>query len=215
MLVDVVHPDQTYAVLGRTIWDHLNVVWDLLKLRCKDGLSFALLSLNQEKAFDRVDHGCLLGTLRIFGFRTRFVGFLQVLYTSAECLVKLNWTLTQPVSFRRFTGLVLREPELGVVLSVYADNVFLVAQDLGDLVQVETCQAVYSAASSARISWVKNSGLMVGDRRQASSLPPTLQAIRCSADPLLYLGVYFSAAHPAPLENWHNLEGRVAERLWR
>ncbi|CAM2103342.1 unnamed protein product [Caretta caretta] len=64
--------------------------------RIWDGLLFALLSLDQEKAFDRVDHGYLLGTLRAFGLGPQFVGFLQVLYASAECLVRLNWTLTKP-----------------------------------------------------------------------------------------------------------------------
>ncbi|CAM2105466.1 unnamed protein product [Caretta caretta] len=126
----------------------------------RDGLSFALLSLDQEKAFDRVDHGYLLGTLQVFGFGPQFVSFLQVLYASAECLVRLNWTLTKPVSFgrgvrqgcpfsgqlyalaikpflcllrRRLTGLVLRELELRLVLSAYADDVLLVVQDPGQL----------------------------------------------------------------------------------
>ncbi|CAM2100587.1 unnamed protein product [Caretta caretta] len=195
---------------------------------------------HQEKAFDRVDHGYLLSTLRAFGFRPQFVGFLQVLYASAECLVKLNWTLTEPVNFRRgvwqgcllsgqlytlaielflcllrrrLTGLVLREPELRLVLSAYADDVLLVVQDPGDLARVEACQAIYSAASSSRVNWVKSSGLAVGDWRQASSLPPTLQTIRWSTGPLLYLCVYLSAMHPSPMENWENLEGWVIERL--
>ncbi|CAM2112213.1 unnamed protein product [Caretta caretta] len=187
VLADVIHPDQTYTVPGRTIFDNLYLVRDLLELGCRDGLSFALLSLDQEKAFDRVDHGYLLGTLRAFGLGPQFVGFLQVLYASAECLVRLNWTLAEPVSFgrgvrqgcplsgqlyalaiepflcllrRRLTGLALREPELRLVLSAYADDVLLVVQDPGDLARVEACQAVYSAASCARVNWVKSSGLV-------------------------------------------------------
>ncbi|CAM5163112.1 unnamed protein product [Eretmochelys imbricata] len=198
------------------------------------------MSLDQEKAFDRVDHGYLLSTLQAFGFGPQFVSFLRVLYASAECLVRLNWTLTEPVSFgrgvrqgcpllgqlyalaiepflcllrRRMTGLVLRELELRLVLSAYADDVLLVVQDPGDLVRVEACQAIYSAASSARVSWVKSSGLAVGDRRQVSSLPPALQTIRWSAGPLLYLGVYLSATRPSTPENWQNLEGGVIERI--
>ncbi|CAM2118676.1 unnamed protein product [Caretta caretta] len=193
VMADVVHPDQTYTVPGRSIFDNLFLVRDLLELGRRDGLSFALLSLDQEKAFDRVDHGYLLSTLQAFGFGPQFVSFLRVLYASAECLVRLNWTLTEPVSFgrgvrqgcplsgqlyalaiepflcllrRRMTGLVLREPELRLVLSAYADDVLLVVQDPGDLVRVEACQAIYSAASSARVNWVKSSGLAVGDWRQ-------------------------------------------------
>ncbi|CAM2107550.1 unnamed protein product [Caretta caretta] len=184
----------------------------------------------------RVDHGYLLGTLRAFGFGPQFVSFLQVLYTDVECLVRLKWTLTEPLSFRqgvrqgcplsgqlyalviepflrllcwRLSGLALREPELRLVLSAYADDVLLVVQDPDDLVWVEACQAVYLAASSARVNWVKSSGLVVGDGWQASSLPSALQAIRWSAGPLLYLGVYLSATHPSPPENWQDLEARA------
>ncbi|CAM2094788.1 unnamed protein product [Caretta caretta] len=196
-MADMVHPDQTYTVPGRSIFDNLFLVRDLLELRRRDGLSFALLSLDQEKAFDRVDHGYLLSTLQAFGFGPQFVSFLRVLYASAECLVRLNWTLTEPVSFgrgvrqgcplsgqlyalaiepflcllrRRMTGLVLREPELRLVLSAYADDVLLVVQDPGDLARVEACQDIYSAASSTRVNWVKSSGLVVGDWRQLTGL---------------------------------------------
>ncbi|CAM2106147.1 unnamed protein product [Caretta caretta] len=188
VLADVIHPDQTYTVPGHTIFNNLYLVRDLLELGCRDGLSFAFLSLDQEKALGRVDHGYLLGTLRAFGLGPQFVGFLQVLYASAECLVRLNWTLTEPVSFgrgvrqgcpllgqlyalviepflcllrRRLTGLALWEPQLRLVLLAYADDVLLVVQDPGDLVRVEACQAVYSAASSSQVNWVKSSGLVV------------------------------------------------------
>ncbi|CAM2104876.1 unnamed protein product [Caretta caretta] len=213
VLADVVHSDQTYTVPGRSIFDNLYLVRHLLELGCRDGLLFALLSLDQEKTFDRVDHGYLLSTLQAFGFGPQFVGFLWALYASAERLVRLNWTLTELVSFGRLTGLVLWEPELRLVLLVYADDVLLVVQDPGDLVRVEACQAIYSAASSIQVKWVKSSGLVVGDGWQASSLPPVLQAIRWSVGPLLYLGIYLSATHPSLPENWQNLEGRVIEWL--
>ncbi|CAM4465569.1 unnamed protein product [Lepidochelys kempii] len=99
VLVDVIHPDQTYTVRDRSIFDNVFLVRDLLELGRRDGLSFVLLSLDQEKAFNRVDHGYLLSTLQAFGFGPQFVGFLRVLYASAACLVKLNWTVTEPVNF--------------------------------------------------------------------------------------------------------------------
>ncbi|CAM2100653.1 unnamed protein product [Caretta caretta] len=94
---------------------------------------------------------------------------------------------------RRLTGLVLREPELQLVLLVYADDMLLVIQEPGDLALVEACQAIYSAASSTRVNWVKSSGLAVGHWRQARSLQLVLQTIRWRAGPLLYLGIYLSA----------------------
>ncbi|CAM2103397.1 unnamed protein product [Caretta caretta] len=193
-----------YTVPDWTIFDNLYLVRDLLELGCRDGLSFALLSLDQEKAFNRVDHGYLLGTLLAFSFGPQFVGFLRVLYASAECLFRLNWTLTKLVRFRcgvcqgcplsdqlyalaikpflcvlhrRLTGLGLWEQELRLVLSAYTDDVLLMVQDPGHLVQVEACQAIYLAASSTWVNWIRSSGLVVGVGWQASSLPPALQAI--------------------------------------
>ncbi|KAG6921937.1 hypothetical protein G0U57_004629, partial [Chelydra serpentina] len=110
---------------------------------------------------------------------------------------------------KRRTGFLLREPVLRLVLAVYADDVLFVVQDLGELVRVEACQAVYSAASSARVNWVKSSGLVVRAGWRPNSLPPVLQAIQWSTGPLLYPGIYLSATHPSLLENWHGLEGRV------
>ncbi|CAM2096379.1 unnamed protein product [Caretta caretta] len=166
VLADVFHPYQTYTIPGCTNFDNLYLVRHLLELGYTDGLSFTLLSLDQEKAFNRVDHGYLLTTLRAFDFRPQFLGFLQMLYASAECLVRLNWTLTEPVSFRRgvwqgfplsgqlytlaiepflcllhrrLMGLVLRELELWLVLLAYADDVLLMVQDPDDLAWVEAC----------------------------------------------------------------------------
>ncbi|CAM4581972.1 unnamed protein product [Caretta caretta] len=102
-----------------------------------------------------------------------------------------------------------------LVLSAYADDVLLVVQDLGDLVQVKACRAIYSAASSSWVNWVKSSGLVVGDGWQVSSLPPGLQAIQWHVGPLLYLSGYLSAMHPSPPASWHNLVTRVGEQLQR
>lgn len=44
---DVIHPDQKYTVLGRSIFDNMDLVQDHLKLTHRDGLSFTFLSLDQ------------------------------------------------------------------------------------------------------------------------------------------------------------------------
>ncbi|CAM2095297.1 unnamed protein product [Caretta caretta] len=75
----------------------------------------------------------------------------------------------------RLTGLVLQELELRLVLSAYANDVLLLVQDPGDLARVEACQAIYSAASSARVNWVKSSGLAVGDWRRETHTDPTAE----------------------------------------
>jgi len=62
----MIHPDQSYTVPGRIIHDNLHLVRDLIHHTQRAGLSSAFLSLDQEKAFDRVEHEYLLETLRAF-----------------------------------------------------------------------------------------------------------------------------------------------------
>lgn len=76
------------------------LVQDLLELALRDDLSFVLMSLNLEKAFNRIVQGYFTSTLRAFSFVPCFVGILQVLYASSEYLVTVNRRLMEPIPFR-------------------------------------------------------------------------------------------------------------------
>nr|P14381.1 RecName: Full=Transposon TX1 uncharacterized 149 kDa protein; AltName: Full=ORF 2 [Xenopus laevis]AAA49976.1 ORF2 [Xenopus laevis] len=239
VLAEVIHPDQSYTVPGRTIFDNVFLIRDLLHFARRTGLSLAFLSLDQEKAFDRVDHQYLIGTLQAYSFGPQFVGYLKTMYASAECLVKINWSLTAPLAFgrgvrqgcplsgqlyslaiepflcllrKRLTGLVLKEPDMRVVLSAYADDVILVAQDLVDLERAQECQEVYAAASSARINWSKSSGLLEGSLK-VDFLPPAFRDISWESKIIKYLGVYLSAEEYPVSQNFIELEECVLTRL--
>ncbi|XP_078092187.1 protein-glutamine gamma-glutamyltransferase 2-like [Mustelus asterias] len=56
VLDHMIHPDQSYTVPGRSIHDNPHLVQDLIHHSQGAGLSSAFLSLDQEKAFDRMDH---------------------------------------------------------------------------------------------------------------------------------------------------------------
>jgi len=50
----VVHPDQTYRILGRSIIDNITFIRDMLDVSGYFDLGF--ISIDQEKAFDRIEH---------------------------------------------------------------------------------------------------------------------------------------------------------------
>ncbi|CAM2118849.1 unnamed protein product [Caretta caretta] len=200
VLVDVVHPTRpapSQAMLSSTIF-----IWSGTSLREGVGMVCHLPScpLTRRQGGTRLSPGHLWA----FGFRPQFVGFLQVLYASVECLVRLNWTLTKPVSFgqgvcqgcplsgqlytlaielflcllcRRLTGWVLCEPELQVVLSAYADDILLIVQDLTDLSQVGDPPG-YLLGGLLHSSQL-GQDLWPGGQGQmvASSLPPVIQVV--------------------------------------
>lgn len=48
--------DQTYCVPGRLISDNVTLVLDVLEVSSLLGFNLGLISIDQEKAFDRVEH---------------------------------------------------------------------------------------------------------------------------------------------------------------
>ena len=73
VLGEVIHPDQTYCVRGRSMFDNISLIRDVLEVSKLLKLDVGLISLDQEKAFDRVEHSYLWGTLRAFGFSQDFI----------------------------------------------------------------------------------------------------------------------------------------------
>ena len=68
---DLVGPYQTCAVRGHSIQQNLWLMRDLVEYVKDRDLPCALVSLDQEKAFDMVDHGFLLKV---------FLGVLSYMY---------------------------------------------------------------------------------------------------------------------------------------
>ena len=61
----------------------------------------ALVFLDQEKAFDRVDHQFLFKTLGAFGLGKNFINWVKVLYKDIQSMVKVNGFLTDPINITR------------------------------------------------------------------------------------------------------------------
>ena len=63
----VIHSDQTCSVQGHYIGEHLTLLRDVVHYVNENNLPAAVLALDQEKAFDRVDWDFLLTTLDHMG----------------------------------------------------------------------------------------------------------------------------------------------------
>ncbi len=96
VISQVIHSDQSYCVPRRSIVDNIYLIRDALEVSKLLNLDFGLISLDQEKAFDRVEHFYLWKTLEAFGFKQDFIKMVQVLYSEVESVLKINGGLCAP-----------------------------------------------------------------------------------------------------------------------
>jgi len=55
-----------------------------------------LINLDQSKAFDRVSHDYLFEILKAYGFGTKLIKWVEVLYASNQSGIQVNGYLTDP-----------------------------------------------------------------------------------------------------------------------
>ena len=101
VMASIVHADQTCGVVGRSIFSNLHLVRDLLDMIDKTDECGILVTLDQEKAFDRVDHAFLMGVLTQFGFGPSFRRWVSIFYSNVFSRIICNGRLTDPIFLER------------------------------------------------------------------------------------------------------------------
>ena len=95
VMPSIIETNQAYGVKGRDIADITMSIRDTIwymKEKKEDGY---VISLDFEKAFDRVEHGYLFEVLKSFGFGGDFIKWIEILYKGALTRIKCNGFLTE------------------------------------------------------------------------------------------------------------------------
>ena len=85
----VIHPSQTGFIQERSILDNVYTFWESAALAAKSNQELAIVMLDFEKAYDRVDWEFLQGVLARFGFSKEWIKGISSLYNSAQSRVLL------------------------------------------------------------------------------------------------------------------------------
>ncbi len=97
----VIHSDQSYCVPSRYIFGNISLIRDIIQVSKLVNIDCGLLSLDQEKAFDRVEHAYLWNVLEAFGFNGKFSNMIKILYSDIERVIKINGGLCAPFKVSR------------------------------------------------------------------------------------------------------------------
>ena len=90
----VVDKDQTCGVPGRFIGENVALLRDVIDYASSSDTPIAILSLDQEKAFDRVDWSFMKATLSAMGFGPSFISWVDLFYCRVQSSVNVNGYLS-------------------------------------------------------------------------------------------------------------------------
>ena len=101
VMPSIVHSDQTCSVINRSIFSNLHLIRDTLDMINKTDETGILVTLDQMKAFDRVDHDFLMRVLSKFGFGPSFCRWVSIFYSNVFSRIICNGKLSTPVFLER------------------------------------------------------------------------------------------------------------------
>ena len=239
-LLKVIHlivvKDQTCGVPGRFIKENVSFA-------SRIGVPLAILSLDQEKAFDRVDWGLMRASLGRMGFKYSFLLWFSLFYTQVQSAVIVNGHIspffslsrgvrqgcplssllyvlvaeTLAVNIRcnpRIPGLCL--PGVPLVVSLvnqYADDTMLILSTDDSIKAVFDNYSLFEKGSGSQLNQSKSKGLWLGS--SVSRLDPPV-ALDWSPSKLKILGIYVGLGNLEE-DNWGPRICPVEETLlsWR
>ena len=169
------------------------------------GQPLALLSLDQEKAFDRVDWPFMQRVLQRMGFGPSFCGWVRLFYTSPIASVQVNGFFTPIIHLSRgvrqgcplsaalyvlvaesLACMLRASPSLrglslpdgsgrAALVSQYADDTTLFCTCDAEITQTFQVYSDYEKACGAKLNMDKSKGLLCGTWIGRSQLPVVLQ----------------------------------------
>ena len=213
----LVAPDQTCGVPHRFIGENVALLRDVVHYANEADLPLAILSLDQEKAFDRVDWPFLRCTLPRMGVGPSFIQWVDLLYSDIRSanLIKgytsrhfkssrgvrqgcplspLLYVLTMEVlavnirAHPSIKGISLpRVPVPLPVLSLYADDTSVISSSDTAAVAGFDTYALFEAGTGAKLNMDKCKGLWLGAWRDRVDAPVPIE---WSSSKLKILGVF-------------------------
>lgn len=236
-------PHQFAFLPGRLIDDNIRLVQSLIDLYKADVDSgIYLLFLDQEKAYDRVSHPFLWGSLKALGVPRKVRRCIKALYSQISLKIMINGFLSDAIEVHSgvrqgdplscilyniflepFIRTLLRDPVLQgagppgqppTKALCYADDTVLILNNQIEADRLQFHLDTFCATSGAKINWDKSTLLRVGNPP-----PVTITGVQVASDltPIVHLGIPVGpSAHERTTTVWQCIRHQCAaiSRRW-
>jgi len=196
----LVHPDQSCAIRNRSIFDNAHLLRNIIDYVEQKNLECCFISLDQEKAFDRVNYNLMFKVLSAYNFGPSLLKWINILHTNISSCVLVNGFVSDPFPVTRgvrqgcslspllyvlilepFARKVREDPSIiGIKLPGKSDSakISLYADDsTGILCSEESigkllyyCE-LYGKASGVKLNKLKSKGVWLGKWKNRSDHP--------------------------------------------
>ena len=96
ILPEIISGEQTCS-----IFNNIFLIRDTIKINKEKNTTLYILQIDQEKAFDKIDHNCLKETLQQLGFSELFLQFIKILDKNNTSYITNNGFLSSPINLER------------------------------------------------------------------------------------------------------------------
>ena len=237
-LPSLIHSDQSCSVKNRSIQDNCHYIRDIVEYINDENDTGVLLSLDQEKAFDRVDHNYLMSVLKYYGFCNNFLNWIKLLYHDISSSVIVNGHISDPFKLTRSVRqgcplspllyILSLEPVLNQIrkdstiygcpipgnrnsppkLSAYADDCKFVVRTDDSVESIIKHYDKYSRFSGSKLNKDKTEVMYLGRWRDKENNPQNIKVVK----KMTIFGIVFGIG--TENENWKPVLNTIQKRLF-
>lgn len=202
----LVHPDQAAFIPGRQIFGHIKLAKMVMEYAEAEECNGAIVALDQEKAYDMINHDYLWAVLRKLNFPENFIRTVKNLYEKAESCVMVNGTASpfyriirgvrqgDPMSCLLFVlaieplacalrksglkGLDLKNDMERLIAALFADDTTTYLSEHDSFTELQTILDKWCKGARARFNVGKTEVIPVGSERYRMELAERTTATR-------------------------------------
>ena len=232
----LIHADQTCAVKGRNITQHNHLIRDIITYSHDTQTHACIVSVDQSKAFDRVNFDFMHKVLEKCNFGPYFRRWIRILYKNPMSCILINQTISRAINLTRSVRqgdplspllyVLILEPVLnkirsdkeikGIILPggdqkklvAYADDANFFPTDKRSIKNILDTFRQYQKASGSKINTDKTQGLKIGKWKNKADDP--FDDFHNWVDTIKIFGIYYRADRdPGTSKQWENIVDKI------
>ena len=190
ILHKIIHEDQTGGIKGRYIGENIRLLLDIIEMNEEENEEGAILLMDEEKAYDRVERPWVYTVMQHINIGNRFIKWVKAIYNNGEaCIITNGYKssffketrgLLQGESLSGFlyilqaeplgrkiradkniTGMLIKRPNTECKIAAYMDDTSIPLRNLSFIPVILDTVAKYGKITGSKLNISKTKGIVL------------------------------------------------------